>query len=68
MNRCYRPALLTAALCAALPLYASDAAPDAPDRSPTELAAVRVQARQPVADTVQTTSFGSGDWKDTRPR
>lgn len=65
MNRCYRPALLTAALCAALPLYASDAAPDAPDRSPTELAAVRVQARQPVADTVQTTSFGSGDWKDT---
>ena len=65
MNRCYRPALLTVALCAALPLHASDAAPDAPDRSPTELAAVRVQARQAVADTVQTTSFGSGDWKDT---
>lgn len=65
MNRCYSPALLTVALCAALPLYAAEPAPDSADRSPTELAAVRVQARQPAADTAQSTSFGAGDWKST---
>lgn len=65
MNRCYRPALLTVALCAALPLHASDAAPDAADRTPTELAAVRVQARQSVTPAIQSNSFGSGDWKNT---
>ncbi|MEG2803810.1 TonB-dependent siderophore receptor [Stenotrophomonas sp.] len=65
MNRCYRPALLTVALCAALPLYAADAAPDAAERSPTDLAAVRVQAHQAPAETVQAGSFGSGTWKDT---
>ena len=48
MNRCLRPTLLSLALCAALPLHASeaDAATDAAatgaERSPTELAAVRV--------------------------
>lgn len=62
MNRCYRISLLTAALCAALPLRA---AAEADDRSPTELAAVRVQARQPAADTVASGSFGAGDWKST---
>ncbi|MCC7633159.1 TonB-dependent receptor [Stenotrophomonas rhizophila] len=65
MNRCYRPALLTVALCTALPLYASDTAADAPERSPTELAAVRVQARQAAVAAPQSNSFGSGDWKDT---
>ncbi|MNK07924.1 Ferrichrome receptor FcuA precursor [compost metagenome] len=67
MNRCYRPALLTLALWAALPLHAAEAetAPDAAERSPTDLAAVRVQARQPVAQTPQANSFGSGDWKST---
>jgi len=67
MNRCYRPALLSVALCAALPLHASDAAPaaDAAERSPTDLAAVRVQAHTPAAQTAASSSFGSGDWKDT---
>jgi len=64
MNRCFRPTLLSAALCAALPLHANDLA-DAPERSPTELAAVRVQAHQPAATTTQTSSFGAGDWKST---
>ena len=66
MNRCYRPALLTVALCAALPLHAHDAvATDTTERTPTELAAVRVQARQTAVPAIQSNSFGSGDWKDT---
>lgn len=65
MNRCYRISLLTAALCAALPLYANEAATDASAHSPTDLDAVRVEARQPATPRVQTTSFGAGDWKDT---
>ncbi len=66
MNRCYPLSLLTAALCAALPLHASNVESDAPDRSPTELATVRVQAHQPVAaQTSQSGSFGAGDWKNT---
>lgn len=64
MNRCFRPTLLSAALCAALPLHANEPA-DAPERSPTELAAVRVQAHQPAATATQTSSFGAGDWKST---
>ncbi len=64
MNRCLRPTLLTLALCAALPLYASEAGTDTAEHSPTELAAVRVQARQPVPAS-RITSFGSGDWKST---
>ncbi|WP_455947540.1 TonB-dependent receptor [Lelliottia jeotgali] len=64
MNRCFRPTLLSAALCAALPLHANDLA-DAPERSPTELAAVRVQAHQPATTATQTSSFGAGDWKST---
>ncbi|WP_313645118.1 TonB-dependent siderophore receptor [Stenotrophomonas sp.] len=64
MNRCLRPTLLTLALCAALPLYASEAGTDTAEHSPTELAAVRVQARQPVPAS-RITSFGSGDWKNT---
>ncbi|MEN5100694.1 TonB-dependent siderophore receptor [Stenotrophomonas sp. TWI809] len=64
MNRCFRPTLLSAALCAALPLHANDLA-DAPERSPTELAAVRVQAHQPASTATQTSSFGAGDWKST---
>jgi len=68
MNRCYRIPLLTAALGAALPLHASTPETDANDtqaRSTTELAAVRVQARQPGARDTQSNSFGSGDWKNT---
>ncbi len=66
MNRCLRPTLLSLALSTALPLYASDTGLDAPvEHSPTELAAVRVQARQPEADTSRVNSFGSGDWKST---
>jgi len=64
MNRCLRPTLLTLALCAALPLYASEAGTDTAEHSPTELAAVRVQARQPVPAS-RISSFGSGDWKST---
>jgi len=57
MNRCLRPTLLSLALCAALPLHASeaeattDAAATGAERSPTELAAVRVEAGKPKADT-----------------
>ncbi|GAB3043590.1 TonB-dependent siderophore receptor [Stenotrophomonas tumulicola] len=65
MNRCFRPTLLTVALCAALPLHASEAVAEAPERSPTDLAAVRVQARQPATDATQSNSFGAGDWKST---
>ncbi|WP_305805922.1 TonB-dependent siderophore receptor [Stenotrophomonas sp. YIM B06876] len=66
MNRYYRIPLLTAALGAALPLYASEADAEASDRSPTELAAVRVQARHAAAaQTTQSSSFGAGDWKST---
>jgi len=68
MNRCYRIPLLTAALSAALPLHANTPETDANDmqaRSTTELAAVRVQARQTAAKDVQSGSFGSGDWKNT---
>ncbi|WP_313177911.1 TonB-dependent siderophore receptor [Stenotrophomonas sp.] len=71
MNRCLRPTLLALALCAALPLHAS-AAEGSPDvdasgaeRSPTELAAVRVQAGKPAADTSRANAFGGGSWKDT---
>ncbi len=64
MNRCYRISLLTAALSAALPLYASNLEAAA-ERSPTELAAVRVQAEQPHARNTQSNSFGAGDWKNT---
>ncbi|MDA4571952.1 hypothetical protein, partial [Escherichia coli] len=67
MNRCLRPTLLALALCAALPLYASEAGIDAADApsSPTELAAVRVQAGKPKADTSRVNAFGGGSWKDT---
>ncbi|WP_426804749.1 TonB-dependent siderophore receptor [Stenotrophomonas sp. SrG] len=65
MNRCYRLTLLTAALCAALPLYASDAASAAGERSPTDLAGIRVQARKPAAPLAPSSSFGSADWKNT---
>ena len=64
MNRCLRPTLLSLALCTALPLYASDAGNDVAEHSPTDLAAVRVQARQP-ADGSRINSFGGGDWKST---
>ena len=64
MNRCYRISLLSAALSAALPLYASNLE-TAAERSPTELAAVRVQAEQPHAGNTQSNSFGPGDWKNT---
>ncbi|MCL7714900.1 TonB-dependent siderophore receptor [Stenotrophomonas mori] len=65
MNRCYRIPLLTAALGAALPLQASPLADDASERTATELAAVRVQARQADARDTASSSFGSGGWKDT---
>ena len=71
MNRCLRPTLLSLALCAALPLHASeaeaspDAAANGAERSPTELAAVRVQAGKPKADTSRVNAFGGGSWKDT---
>jgi iron complex outermembrane receptor protein len=65
MNRCYRISLLTAALSAALPLHASNPETATADRSPTELAAVRVQAEQPHAKNTQSNSFGVGDWKNT---
>ncbi|MFG3450155.1 TonB-dependent siderophore receptor [Stenotrophomonas sp. NPDC047960] len=65
MNRCYRLTLLTAALCAALPLYASDADTAAGKRSPTDLAGIRVQARKPATPLAPSSSFGSADWKNT---
>ena len=71
MNRCLRPTLLSLALCAALPLHASeaeattDAAATGAERSPTELAAVRVEAGKPKADTSRVNAFGGGSWKDT---
>jgi len=71
MNRCLRPTLLALALCAALPLHASaaEASPDVDasgaERSPTELAAVRVQAGKPAADTSRANAFGGDSWKDT---
>ena len=65
MNRCYRLTLLTAALCAALPLYASDADSAVGERSPTDLAGIRVQARKPAAPLAPSSSFGSADWKNT---
>ncbi|KAF1013402.1 MAG: hypothetical protein GAK31_03551 [Stenotrophomonas maltophilia] len=65
MNRCQRSALLALALCVALPAHATDAAADAGERSPTDLAAVRVQARQAGAQATQSGSFGDGEWKDT---
>ncbi|WMJ71228.1 TonB-dependent siderophore receptor [Stenotrophomonas sp. 24(2023)] len=64
MNRCLRPSLLTLALCVALPAHA-DAPADAGERSPTDLAAVRVQARQDGNRAAQSGSFGGGDWKNT---
>ncbi|QOW19807.1 TonB-dependent siderophore receptor [Lysobacter ciconiae] len=65
MNRYYPISLLSAALCAAFPLYAQDAAEDASDPSPTELATVRVVAEKSAPQAVQSSSFGAGDWKDT---
>ncbi|MBH1590953.1 TonB-dependent siderophore receptor [Stenotrophomonas maltophilia] len=71
MNRCLRPTLLALALCAALPLHASEAgaspdlAADSGERSPTELAAVRVQAGRPAAASARVSAFGAGSWKDT---
>ncbi len=65
MNRCYQISLLTAALSAALPLYANGLDDDARRSSTTELAAVRVQAKQAGATDTQANSFGPGDWKDT---
>lgn len=65
MNRRHRISLLTVALGAALPLHASPLETDAQDRSTTELAAVRVQAKQAAAKDTASSSFGSGDWKDT---
>ncbi|WP_421568404.1 TonB-dependent receptor [Stenotrophomonas sp. PD6] len=65
MNRCYRLTLLTAALCAALPLHASEADAGTGERSPTDLAGVRVQARKPAAALPPSSSFGSADWKNT---
>ncbi|MDZ5842000.1 TonB-dependent siderophore receptor [Stenotrophomonas maltophilia] len=71
MNRCLRPTLLALALCAALPLHASEAGAspdvtaDSGERSPTELAAVRVQAGRPAADSARVSAFGAGSWKDT---
>ena len=65
MNRCYRISLLTAALGAALPLHASALDANAPRRSTTELATVRVQGEQPHATAPQSNSFGAGDWKNT---
>ena len=65
MNRCYRPALLSAALCAALPLHASETGAEPSGRSPTELATVRVQAHQAAAQATQSNSFGAGDWQST---
>ncbi|MBK0053542.1 TonB-dependent siderophore receptor [Stenotrophomonas sp. S39] len=71
MNRCLRPTLLALALCAALPLHASaaEASPDAAapgaERTPTELAAVRVQAGKPAGDTSRANAFGGGSWQDT---
>ncbi|MGB3394277.1 MAG: TonB-dependent siderophore receptor [Stenotrophomonas sp.] len=68
MNRCHRIPLLTAALSAALPLHAGNLETDTSRtqaRSTTELATVRVQAKQPGAKDTQSNSFGSGDWKNT---
>ncbi|KAG0921578.1 hypothetical protein G6F31_020265 [Rhizopus arrhizus] len=70
MTRGLRPTLLSLARCAPLPLHASeaDAASDAAatgaERSPTELAAVRVQAGKPKADTSRVNAFGGGSWQD----
>ena len=65
MNRCYPLPLMTAVLCAALPLHANEVAADAADRTPTELAAVRVQGEKPAEPDTRSSSFGAGDWKDT---
>ena len=72
MNRCPRISLLTAALCATLPLHAGNLATDATvddadaqNRSPTELAEVRVRANQPDAHHLQSGSFGAGNWRNT---
>lgn len=67
MKRPCRISLLTAALSAALPLHAAanPEAENAPERTATELAAVRVQAKQTAAKDVQSGSFGAADWKNT---
>ena len=65
MNRCPRPTLLTVALCAALPLHATEALDASGQHSPTELAAVRVEAEQQVAAPPPSSAFGPGDWKST---
>lgn len=64
MNR-LRISLLTAALGAALPLHASEPAADASERSPTDLAGIRVQAHQQTKKSPPSSSFGVGSWKDT---
>jgi iron complex outermembrane recepter protein len=65
MNRCFRTSLLTAALCAALPLHAAEPAGDAGERTPTDLAGVRVQAHKASAAAAPSSSFGVSTWKDT---
>ena len=65
MNRCLRPTLLSLALCAALPLHANDALEATVQASPTELAAVRVEAGQQAAPPPQASAFGPGDWHST---
>jgi len=65
MNRCLRPTLLSLALCAALPLHANDALQATVQASPTELAAVRVEAGQQAAPPPQASAFGPGDWHST---
>lgn len=66
MNRCHSISLLTAALSAALPLYASNLDTETTQDSPTELAAVRVQATQ-HSDAGNSTSgsFGGAEWRST---
>jgi len=64
MKRSLRPSLLTAALCAALPLHAEVLA-DPANASPTDLDAVRVQARQTSVSTAPSSSFGAASWRQT---
>lgn len=66
MKRHCQISLLTAALTAALPLHAANPETgNAPERTATELATVRVQAKQAAAKDVQSGSFGAADWKNT---
>ncbi len=66
MKRHCQISLLTAALTAALPLHAANPETgNAPERTATELATVRVQAKQTATKDVQSGSFGAADWKST---